>query len=261
MARPVRDALPGFAADRGGVNVPTATYIADITSAITVIEEAADALGGTYATKSCQDLECPEYTEVPVTVISHCREYGNLNSMAWPEKIAHENDLTMAAHARTAEHYLLDRIKSLSINVTAANLLGAYADLVYAVTRAKSGIRYRLRMDQGARFRVLLPAWLPDLLVADTASTPFDRFQNQAALSAHLESYGISVTYYLDDVTGGNVAGVRGRVGRGDRRFPGHDSVGDLPRGRVHPRVDAEPGAWDRQGLDAQLDERLPDLR
>ena len=202
MARPVRDALPGFAADRGGVNVPTATYIADITSAITVIEEAADALGGTYATKSCQDLECPEYTEVPVTVISHCREYGNLNSMAWPEKIAHENDLTMAAHARTAEHYLLDRIKSLSLNVTAANVIGAYADLVYAVTRAKSGIRYRLRMDQGATFRALFPAWLPDLLVADTAATPFDRFQNQAAMSAHLGSYGIAVTYYLDDVTG-----------------------------------------------------------
>ena len=121
MARPVRDALPWFAADRGGVNVPTATYIADITSAITVIEEADDALGGTYATKSCQDLACPAYTEVAVTVISHCREYGNLNAMAWPEKIAHENDLTMAAHARTAEHYLLDRIKALSVNVTAAN--------------------------------------------------------------------------------------------------------------------------------------------
>ena len=79
-----------------GVNVPAASYIGDITSAITVITEEEDALGGTFATKSCQDLDCPAYTDVPVTIISHCREFGNLNAMAWPEKIAHENDLTMA---------------------------------------------------------------------------------------------------------------------------------------------------------------------
>ena len=63
--------------------MPTATYIGDITSAISLITEAEDALGGTYATKSCQDLDCPDYTEVAVTTIAHCREYGNLNARAW----------------------------------------------------------------------------------------------------------------------------------------------------------------------------------
>ena len=56
---PVWDALPMFRADRGGVNVPTATTIGDITTAITSISEANDALGGTFATKSCQDLTAP----------------------------------------------------------------------------------------------------------------------------------------------------------------------------------------------------------
>lgn len=207
LARPVRDGLPSFMADRGGVNVPAATSIGDITTAITVIEESEDALGGTYATKSCQDMDCPAYTEVPVTIISHCREYGNLNAMAWPEKIAHENDLTMAAHARTAEGYLLDRIKALSINVTQAEILGAYTDLVHALTKAQAGIRYRLRMERSARFRVLLPQYVPDLLAADTAMTQFDRFQAQAAMAAHLEQYGISVVYYLDDVGSGTAQG------------------------------------------------------
>jgi hypothetical protein len=203
MARPVRDALPSFQAERGGVNVPAATSIGDITSAITVIEESEDALGGTYATKSCQDMSCPSYTEVPVTIISHCREYGNLNARAWPEKIAHENDLTMAAHARAAEGYLLDRIKALSINVTQAEMLGAFADLVHALTKAQAGIRYRLRMNQGARFRVLMPYYVPDLLAADFAMTQFDRVQPQAAAAALLDRFNISVTYYLDPVTGG----------------------------------------------------------
>ena len=207
QARPVRDSLPSFQADRGGVNVPTATTIGDITSAITVIEESEDALGGTFATKSCQDLECPAYTEVPVTVLSHCREYGNLNAMAWPEKIAHENDLTMAAHARTAETYLLDRVKTLSINVTQAEVLGAVGDFIHAVTKAQAAIRYRLRMERSARFRVLAPQYLPDLFAADTAYTQFDRFQAQAEIAAVIERYGISVTWYLDDVTGGTSQG------------------------------------------------------
>ena len=86
-----------FQARRGGVNVPTPTYIADITTAISSISEANDALGGTFATKSCQDLTCPAYTETAVQILAHCREYGNLNARTWPEKIAHENALTMAA--------------------------------------------------------------------------------------------------------------------------------------------------------------------
>jgi len=203
-ARPVRDSLPTFQADRGGVNVPAASYIGDIDTAITVITEAEDALGGTFATKSCQDLDCPTFTEVPVTVVSHCREYGNLNAMAWPEKIAHENDLTMAAHSRTADTYLLQRIKALSINVTdsVAATLNAYAALVSALERATSATRFRLRMEPSAQFRALLPAWLPDLLVADAAFNQFDRYQVEAGLIAQLARLGISVTWHLDSVAG-----------------------------------------------------------
>ena len=203
--RPVRDALPSFQADRGGVNVPDATTIGDITTAITTITEANDSLGGTFATKSCQDMSCPAYTEVPITIISHCREYGNLNAMAWPEKIAHENELTMAAHARTAEAYLLARIKALSVNVTnGAETLSALSYLVDGIVKASFGIRSRLRMAPGTRFRALLPAVLPGLLQLDTVQTiDGNRFKSQDELVAYLRSTGIEPTFYLDtDGTG-----------------------------------------------------------
>ncbi|HXJ62663.1 MAG TPA: major capsid protein, partial [Actinomycetota bacterium] len=51
-ARPVRDALPNFRAERGGVNVPVPTTIGDAAGAITVITAAEDGLGGTFATKA-----------------------------------------------------------------------------------------------------------------------------------------------------------------------------------------------------------------
>jgi len=205
-ARPVRDALPSFQADRGGVSVPEATIIGDISEAISTITADED-VSGTY-TKSCQDLSCPDYRDATVTVLAHCREYGNLNARAWPEKIAHENDLTMAALARTAESYLLSQIKAQSVNVTSAQVLGALSDLVDVIVRLRSGVRYRLRMSD-ARFRVLMPAWVPELLVSDTIKTQDAeaRFSTQAQLAAILDNYGISAAYYLDDVAGGTSQG------------------------------------------------------
>lgn len=204
--RPVKDALPSFQADRGGVSVPEATVIGDIDDAISTITADED-ISGTF-TKSCQDLECPDYTDVAVTVLAHCREYGNLNARAWPEKIAHENDLTMAALARTAEAYLLDRIKAQSINVTSSTTLGAFVDFVDALVRAAAAIRYRLRMNPNTNFRALMPVWVPDLLVDDTIRTQFaERFASQARVRQILGTYGVNVSYYLDTPSSGTSQG------------------------------------------------------
>jgi hypothetical protein len=223
MDRPVRDALPSFMAERGGISVPSVTTIGDITTAITVVEEADDALGGTFATKSCQDLDCPTWTDVAVGAISHCREYGNFNTRAWPEGIAHENNLTMAAWARTAEHRLLNRIKALSINVTQPAIgaqLNMYASLAYAITRMEAGMRYRLRLAKEVRYRALIPEWVPDALAADSAATQFTRWDAQSQMEAHLSALGISVGWYKDDVTGGTSQGFANETASAIDDFP-----------------------------------------
>ena len=206
---PVWDALPIFAARRGAVNVPESNYIADILvdtagGAITSVSEADDALGGTFATKTCQDLDCYEYTETAVQIIAHCRTYGNLNARSWPELIAHENALTMAALARTSETFLLDRIKALSVNVTnGAETLGALIYLVDAIVKARFGIIGRFRMNRNARFRALLPYWVPSMLALDNVQTPFDRFRTEEGLVDYLRSHNIDPVFYLDSPTTG----------------------------------------------------------
>lgn len=229
---PVWASLPVFQAARGGVNVPTPTTIGDITTAITSISEEEDALGGTWATKSCQGMDCPDYTEVAVNIIAHCREYGNLNARAWPEKIEHENALTMAALSRTSETFVLDRIKGLSINVTQAETLGAYGDLVNALTKAASGIRYRLRMSAGARFNVVLPEWIANLLAADSAYTQFTRYDAQATMIGHLESLGFRVVLYKDDVTGGTSQGFSDEAAGALDDFPDDVQYAIYPEGQ-----------------------------
>ncbi len=235
-SRPVRDALINFSADRGAVNVPVPTTLASAANAITVITEANDALGGTFATKSCLDQTCLEYVETAVTIISHCREYGNLNARSWPESITFENELTMAEHARVAEGYLLDRIKALSINVTTADVYSTVHDLIYGITRTVSSIRYILRSGDSVRFRALLPSWVPDMMVVG--------HRGDAVRPLRLAGQG-----HRDPPHGGrradvlprhpvhrHVAGVRRRDGRGDRRLPRRDPVRGLRRGCVHPR-------------------------
>jgi hypothetical protein len=202
-SRPVRDALPSFSADRGAVNVPVPTTLASAAGAITIISEADDALGGTYATKSCLDQTCLEYSETAVTIISHCREYGNLNARSWPESITFENELTMAEHARVAEGFLLDRIKTLSINVTSPDVYSTIWDLIYAITRTASSIRYVLRTGPNVRLRALMPSWVPDMIVADVAGNQFDRFITQERAVSILRSAGIEPTFYLDTPTTG----------------------------------------------------------
>jgi len=197
--RPVRDALPSFMAERGGVSVPSVSTIGSITTGVGVIEEADDAAGGTFATKSCQDFTCPTWTDVAVGAIYHCREYGNFNARAWPEGIAHENNLTMAAHSRTADARLLNRIKSLSINVTTPDIYSSTWSLINAMCRAASGIRYRLRLSADQlRLRALMPAWVPEMLISDITGTPFDRFKSRQEVINILRLSGVEPAFYLD---------------------------------------------------------------
>jgi len=230
--RPVRDALPSFQAERGGISVPSVSTIGDISTAITVIEESGDAAGGTFATKSCQDLTCPTWTDVAIGIISHCREYGNLNARAWPEGIAHENAITMAAHARTAEARLLDRIKALSINVTGgAATLSAWSHFVYALTRTRASMRYVLRLDRNFRLRMLAPEWLPELLITDQVSAQFDRFMALEEASANLRSYGVEPTWYKDTPSSGTTQGFSAETASAIDDFPDVAQVALFPEG------------------------------
>ena len=203
---PVWDALPKFRAARGAVSIPESTYIGDITTAISNITADNDALGGTFATKSCQALDCVEYTETAVQILAHCREYGNLNAISWPEKIRHENELTMAALARTSETFLLDRLKALSVNVTnGAETLSALIYLVDAIVKAKFGIMGRFRMPRGSRFAAYIPSWVPDMLSLDTVQTiDGNRFRSQGELVGYLGSLGIDPVFYLDSPSDGD---------------------------------------------------------
>lgn len=204
-ARPVRDFLPSFMADRGGISIPGVTTIADVvgTDAITVIEAADDAEGGTFATKTCLDQTCAEWTDVQVGAIVHCRTFGNFNARTWPEGVAHENENTMIGHARTAEGRLLDQMDALSLDLTGVATYGASSSLAYALMLSRVGMISRLRLDPDQRVQALLPFWAADMFAADLLNGATGgvegRFLARTAVSGLLARYGIDVGWHLDE--------------------------------------------------------------
>jgi hypothetical protein len=217
-ARPVRDALAGFIASRGGLRFAAVPTLVDVgvegsDAAVGIRTAAQDAAGGTTAEKSCQVVACPEFEEALLSMIYHCVQFGNLNSRAWPEQIAQFNDLVMAMHARVAEQALLDGIASYSTAVTSAKVYGATSSLLYTILRAAAGMRSRHRMDPNARLRVLMPAWTADLLVADLVNSQFIRFEYSVDGVKDLLSTlaRVTISFYLDTPTGeGQVFGAQG---------------------------------------------------
>jgi len=201
--RPVRDALPRFNADRGGIRFMAPPSLAAVTTGVGRITAANDGIGGTSATKSCQTVACPSQTEVDVAIIFHCLRFGNLGTRAWPEQVDQFTGLTMAAFARIAEIALLDGINAASTQVTATQVGGAANTLLGQILTAAAGQRNRHRMDPNRVLRCLLPAWSLDLLLVDLLRQQFDRFEaTKDDLVAWLRARGIAATFYQDGQTG-----------------------------------------------------------
>jgi len=210
-ARPVRDSLPGFNAVRGGISHTTAPSLAGITDAIGIVTADDDAAGGTFAAKSCQVPDCPDFTTVLANAVYHCLQWGNMTARAYPELVAVWNDNTLTALARLAETYLLTRIGSLSTAVTAAQENGAINTVIPKLVAAAAGMRSRHRMDPNRVLRAMLPAWAAPFLVTDVIKSQFQRFDtDEARLTALLRSFNIEPTWYLDGATGaGQVFGAQ----------------------------------------------------
>jgi hypothetical protein len=203
--RPVRDSLPGFNADRGGIRFATPPKLTGVTTGIGRVTAAQDLAGGSTGTKNCQVIPCPAFSEVDIDAVYHCIRAGNFGTRAFPEQLAQFQDLVMAAHARLAETGLLDGISSASTAATDPQVTGAVGDLFHAVLSAADAMRSRHRMAPTTRLRAVFPFWVADVLVADLVRSQFTRFEyNRAGVEALLQELcNINVTWTLDGPTGG----------------------------------------------------------
>jgi hypothetical protein len=207
--RPVRDALPRFQADRGGIRYILPPVLSSYGDAVGVWTSANDAAETPDpATKASLTVEAAQEITVATDAVTLQMQFGNLATRAYPELIARHNELGLIQHAREAEQYLLSKIAAGSTAVTTSSLIGFGRDMLVQVGRAATAYRSRHRLEADAPLRVILPAWVKDAMAADlTLSMPGDSTLNAySEIEGYMAARGVVASYSLDQ----NVYGAQG---------------------------------------------------
>ena len=203
--RPVRDSLPRFQADRGGIRYITPPVLSSYAGAVGVWTAANDsAETPSPASKLSLTVAAAAETTVSTDAVTLQLQFGNLLSRAYPELIARHNELGLIQHAREAEGNLMAKIGAASTAVTSASVIGMGRDFLVQLGRAAAAYRSRHRLDADAPLRAIIPAWVKDAMAADlTIAMPGDSTLNAyAEIDAYIASRGIIATYALDSASG-----------------------------------------------------------
>jgi hypothetical protein len=170
--RPIRDALPVFTADRGGVRFMRPPTLNDVDGVVGIwtVQNDIDAVTNPAIRKpSFRVAPGPEIV-VDIQAITMIMTFGNLMTRAYPELIKRHTELAEVAHARVAEQQLLTQIGALSTSVSGrSQRLGAVREVMFSLAKATASYRNRHRINGAIPMRVLLPEWFREVLRADIA--------------------------------------------------------------------------------------------
>jgi hypothetical protein len=199
-ARPVRDSLPSFQADRGGIRYVTPPVLSSYANAVGVWTNTTDTTPEANTKTSLTVSAAAEQTAYTDAVTLQM-QFGNLFSRAYPELLARHNELGLIQHAREAEQNILTRIGDASTAVTTTSLIGFGRDFLVQIKRASAAYRSRHRIDPTTQLRAIIPAWVIDAVSADlTLAMPGDGTLSVGAaeINGYLASSNVSLVASLD---------------------------------------------------------------
>ena len=198
-ARPVRDCLPKFQANRGGIRFVTPPVLSSYANAVGVWTNAVDTNPGTD-TKLSLTVAAAAETTVATDAVTLQMQFGNLATRAYPELIARHNELGLIQHAREAEQNLMTKIGAASTAITSTSLIGFGRDFLVQMGRAAAAYRSRHRLETDAPLRAIIPGWVKDAMAADlTLAMPGDNTLNAyAEIDGYAAARGINLCVSLD---------------------------------------------------------------
>jgi hypothetical protein len=173
--RPLRDGLPGFQADRGGLQfvTPPDIGVADLQgtpsgagTSVAVWTEATDA-NPAGATKPVWTVACGTPVQVYVNAIPTRVQFGNMSARFAPEQVAADTEQAIAISAREAELELLTTLYASTKQVKPQQYLGATRDLLASVDLLREQYIYSHRVGRNASFCAIFPAWARGVMRAD----------------------------------------------------------------------------------------------
>lgn len=205
--RPVKDALAGFQADRGGIRFYPGPSLGDVTGAIGfwTSEDDTDALAPDGPTKVCARIECPGEVTAEIQAVTMCLTFGVMQNRVFPELAIANTRLAQVAQARISESALLAQIKAGSQKATETAKLSAARDLLDSIGRAMIYFRDRYRLGKNIPLRAVFPWWVQEVLRGDIAIGDPGNQSMRSALSvsdAEIQGFftdrNVNVTWALD---------------------------------------------------------------
>jgi chemotaxis protein histidine kinase CheA len=208
-ARPVRDSLPRFQADRGGIRFITPPVLASYTNAVGVWTNTVDTTPGGATKATLSVTGAAEQTAVTDAVTLQL-QFGNFFARAYPELVARHNELALIMHARQAELNLLAKIAAASTAVTTTSLIGFGRDFLVQIRRAATAYRSRQRIDPNTGLTAIIPTWVYDAIASDLAlAMPGDGTLgiSRAEIDGFLGTANVSLVASLDQNSYGAQSG------------------------------------------------------
>lgn len=206
-ARPFRDALANFGADRGGIKWREGLSFGDFAEAIGFWTLADDeAVTGDEATepkvKPCAVVECPGELEAYVEAITLCLEFSNVTSRFDPEGTAANISAAQIAHARIAENRLMAQVAALSTTVTYGKKVSAVRDLLTHEDALLAQYRSFYRLDDNIAIRRVLPQWVRNMMLSDLTRGMAGDLDAMAVAEATILGWfqrrGVNLSWHLD---------------------------------------------------------------
>lgn len=208
--RPIRDMLPVFTADRGGVRFMRPPTLNDVNGVVGIwtVQNDIDAVTNPAIRKpSFRVAPGPEIV-VDIQAITMIMTFGNLMTRAYPELIKRHTELAEVAHARVAEQQLLTQIGALSTSISGrTQRLGAAREVMSHLSLAAASYRNRHRINGAIPLRAIFPAWFRDLLRADISMQhPGDGLESLTVPDSLIDNFftsrNIRVTWAMDGEAG-----------------------------------------------------------
>jgi len=211
--RPVRDSLPVFKADRGGIRFMPAPRITDLQGSVRRTTAAQDAAGysnqtpsGPTAPKPCLHVTWESEQQAIVQAVSRCLTFGNMGARTYPEQVEAWLKLGMAEFARYSEIELLNSISTASTALSAQQLYGSTYSLLEQVSLITTSFRARHRLSADKKLRVLMPFWATEIVRSDIAGQAtgdgLGRYNvSDAQIAEWFSARGANITFFQDNTT------------------------------------------------------------
>jgi hypothetical protein len=181
QGRPVRDSLPGFRVERGGIQFrkDLAPMVADPTTGPAAAtgfwtmanDVAVSDPAVTTPRKAFWVVDCPSTVTAQVEAITFQIEFANITSRFDPETMQANTEAALIWHDRVCENRLLGQLQALSKYITSTQLaaLGATRELLVNLDKIQAYYRSVHRLSDNITLRAIMPFWAKHLIRSDIA--------------------------------------------------------------------------------------------